>query len=371
MILAGDIGGTHARLSYYRQNSAHADPDSNSNSNSSSNPIFTAVHENVYASREFRGLDEIVLKFISETGVSPSSATFGIAGPVRNGRVETSNLPWIVEAPRLAQELHLDSVNLINDLEAQAWGIQCLGPDDTVALNHFNSPQTPHQTVSSANQHADGGNQAVIAAGTGLGEAGLIWDGDHHHIFACEGGHCDFAPRNELEIELLRYLLTRFGHVSYERIVSGPGLVNVYLFLKDTHRGNQPEPQWLRNEIAAGDPAAAISQAAVSSSAPLAEQALDLWISIYGAEAGNLALKVLATGGVFLAGGIAPKILPKLASPLFMQAFLSKGRMQPLLETIPVSVITNEKTGLLGAARYSTSHTSANGVPARSIARNN
>jgi glucokinase len=325
MILAGDIGGTHARLSYYRRDQANG------------GCRFVAVHENVYSSKEFRGLDEIVLKFVSDTGAHPKIASFGIAGPVRNGRVETSNLPWVVESSSLAQELRLDSVSLINDLEAQAWGIQCLEPSDTVALNQVN-------------KQASAGNQAVIAAGTGLGEAGLIWDGQTQHIFACEGGHCDFAPRNELEIELLRYLLTRFGHVSYERIISGPGLVNVYLFLKDTHRGE--EPQWLRDEIAVGDPGAAISRAAVSAKASLAEQALDLWISIYGAEAGNLALKVLATGGVFLAGGIAPKILPKLSGPLFMQAFLSKGRMQALLEAIPVHVITNEKTGLLGAACY-------------------
>jgi glucokinase len=333
MILAGDIGGTHARLTYYRLDS------------SSDGYHFTAIRENVFASREFRGLDEIVLKFVSDTGIRPTIASFGIAGPVRNGRVETSNLPWIVESSSLASELQLNSVSLINDLEAQAWGIQCLGPSDTVPLN-----QVASIYGGSNQQQTLAGNQAVIAAGTGLGEAGLIWDGERHHIFACEGGHCDFAPRNELEIDLLRYLLTRFGHVSYERIISGPGLVNVYLFLKDTRRGE--EPQWLRDEIAAGDPGAAISRAAVSAKAPLAEQALDLWISIYGAEAGNMALKVLAVGGVFLAGGIAPKILPKLSGALFMQAFLGKGRMQPLLEAIPVRVITNEKTGLLGAACY-------------------
>jgi glucokinase len=347
MILAADIGGTHARLSYYRQDQERGGPQV------SSNPHFTAVHEKVYASREFRGLDEIVLKFVAETGVHPDIASFGIAGPVRNGRVETSNLPWVVESSRLARELQLESVSLINDLEAQAWGIQCLGASDTIALN-----QIGHETPM--------GNQAVVAAGTGLGEAGLIWDGVQQHIFACEGGHCDFAPRTELEIELLRYLLARFGHVSYERIVSGPGLVNVYLFLKDTHRGD--EPQWLRDQIAAGDAGSAISQAAVSAKAPLAEQALDLWISIYGAEAGNMALKVLATGGVFLAGGIAPKILPKLASPIFMQAFLSKGRMQSLLEAIPVRVITNEKTGLLGAACYGARHAHASTETATSTA---
>jgi glucokinase len=342
MILAGDIGGTNARLSFYRED-ANKDRDNGNNSNGG----FSTVREQVFKSSEFRGLDEIVLKFISETGIRPDIASFGIAGPVRNGRVETSNLPWVVESSHLAQELRLDSVSLINDLEAQAWGIQCLAPTDTVALN----PSPNHQTPA--------GNQAVIAAGTGLGEAGLIWDGERQHIFACEGGHCDFAPRTELEIELLRYLLTRFGHVSYERILSGPGLVNVYLFLKDTHRGE--EPQWLRDEIAAGGHGAAISKAALSGKVPLAEQALDLWISIYGAEAGNLALKVLASGGVFLAGGIAPKILPKLSGPLFMQAFLHKGRMQPLLEAIPVRVITNEKTGLLGAACYGARH-AANGA---------
>ena len=331
MILAGDIGGTHARLAYYRYDHGH----------------FLAVHEHVFASREYRGLDEIVAKFVSTSGVQPDVASFGIAGPIRHGRVETSNLPWIVESSRLAEELQLPSVNLINDLEAQAWGIQCLGASDTAPLNQVKETPT--------------GNQAVVAAGTGLGEAGLFWDGQRYQVFACEGGHCDFAPRNELEIELLRYLLARFGHVSYERIVSGPGLVNVYLFLKDTHRGE--EPQWLRDEIAAGDAGAAISCAASSGKSSLAEQALDLWISIYGAEAGNMALKVLATGGVFLGGGIVPKILPKLSGPLFMQAFLGKGRMQPLLESIPVRVITNEKTGLLGAAFYGTHHASL--IPSR------
>jgi len=328
MILAGDIGGTHARLSCYRQDNGH----------------FLPAHEDVFASRDYRGLDEIVVKFVSDCGIRPAAASFGIAGPVRHGRVETSNLPWIVESSRLATELQLPSVNLINDLEAQAWGIQCLQDSDTVPLNQIK--ETPV------------GNQAVVAAGTGLGEAGLFWDGHKHQIFASEGGHCDFAPRNELEIELLRYLLGRFGHVSYERIVSGPGLVNVYRFLKDTHRAE--EPRWLHDEITASDPGAAISRAALAAKSSLAEQALDLWISIYGAEAGNMALKTLATGGVFLAGGIAPKILPRLSGPLFMQAFLGKGRMQPLLEAMPVRVITNEKTGLLGAACYASNQLSLN-----------
>jgi glucokinase len=235
----------------------------------------------------------------------------------------------------LADELNLEKAMLINDLEANAWGIAALDSKDVVALNKVKSTAV--------------GNQAIISAGTGLGEAGMYWDGAKHHIFASEGGHSDFAPRNELELELFRYLSGRYGHVSYERIVSGPGLVNVFHFLRDTGRGT--EPQWLTHEMSRTDPAAAISRAALNGSCPLCEQALDLFVSVYAAEAGNLALKLMATGGVYLGGGIAPKMLPKLSGPLFMRAFLGKGRMQPLLESVPVMVITNDKAALMGAAR--------------------
>jgi len=320
MILAGDIGGTHARLAYFDSQNNH----------------LTVAAEGVFASREHSCLDEIVTKFVSAQRQKPDVACFGVAGPVRNGKVETSNLPWTVEAARLASELQLPSALLINDLEANAWGIANLEEKDLVPLNRVKGIPT--------------GNQAVISAGTGLGEAGLYWDGHSYHIFASEGGHTDFAPRNELEMDLFRYLSARFGHVSYERIVSGPGLVNVYHFLRDTHRGEESE--WLTDDLAHGDPAAAISRAAVSGKSPVAEHALDLWISIYGAEAGNLALKLMATGGVYLGGGIAPKLVAKLTGLLFMQAFLGKGRMQPLLESIPVRVITNDKIALFGAARY-------------------
>jgi glucokinase len=319
MILAGDIGGTHARLAFF-------DVDKGD---------FRLVSAAVFPSRDYAGLDEIVSQFVDSSALRADSACFGIAGPVRNGRVETSNLPWTIEAKRLADELNIQKALLINDLEANAWGISSLNSDDVVCLNRVNGRPA--------------GNQAVIAAGTGLGEAGMYWDGTKHHIFACEGGHSDFAPRNELEIELFRYLSTRFGHVSYERIVSGPGLVNVFQFLRDTGRGT--EPKWLTEEMHTTDPAAAISRAALNGKCPLCEQALDVFISIYAAEAGNLALKLLATGGVYLGGGIAPKLVSKLVGPLFMQAFVGKGRMQPLLEAIPVKVITNEQTALMGAAR--------------------
>jgi glucokinase len=319
MILAGDIGGTHARLGFFQ----------------AQNGRLELLAQSVFPSREYRGLDEIVARFLERQAIQPETACFGIAGPVLHGRAETSNLPWTVEATRLAAELHLPCALLINDLEANAWGIQDLTGADFVWLNQVTTPAV--------------GNQAVIAAGTGLGEAGLYWDGKKYQAFACEGGHADFAPRNELEIDLLRYLLARFEHVSYERIVSGPGLVNVYQFLRDT--GRAQEPKWLAEQISGGDPAAAISSAALRGKSDLAEQALDLWVSIYGAEAGNLALKLKATGGVFLGGGISPKIVAKLRGPLFMQSFVSKGRLEGLLKAMPVRVIANDSAALIGAAR--------------------
>jgi glucokinase len=316
MILAGDIGGTNARLAYFQP----------------SNGSLRLISERIFPSREHKELGEIVTKFLEDSGTRPQSACFGIAGPVRNGRVETSNLPWVIEQARLAKQIQLPDTLLINDLEANAWGIAALGQQDLVSLNRGSDQAT--------------GNQAVIAPGTGLGEAGLYWDGSKHHVFACEGGHTDFAPQGDLQIELLRFLETRYEHVSYERILSGPGLVNVYEFLCGKEHGKGP----VRSDGQV-DPAAAISRAALDGTDCVAERALDLWISIYGAEAGNLALKVMATGGIFLGGGISPKILPKLTGPAFMEGFLAKGRLRPLVEAIPVQVITNDKAALLGAAR--------------------
>ncbi len=206
MILAGDIGGTNARLAFFEP----------------ANGNFRIVSHSVFPSRDYATLDEIVVKFVESSSLRPDAACFGIAGPVREGHVKASNLPWLIDGQRLADEIKLKRAVLINDLEANAWGIAGLEPKDFVALNDVGGAV---------------GNQAVIAAGTGLGEAGMYWDGRQYHIFACEGGHTDFAPRNELEIELLGYLSSRFEHVSYERIVSGPGLANVFDFLRDTKRG--------------------------------------------------------------------------------------------------------------------------------------
>jgi glucokinase len=329
MILAGDIGGTNARLAYFQ-------PQSGS---------LHIVSERIFPSREYSELGEIVTQFLAEGADRPQTACFGIAGPVRNGRVETSNLPWVVEQTRLAEQIQLPATLLINDLEATAWGIAALSPTDLVPLNSV--PRSP-------------GNQAIIAPGTGLGQAGLFWNGSQHQVFACEGGHCDFAPQDELQMELLRFLEHRYGHVSYERVLSGPGLVNVYEFLCTKNGKAEATVAPSAHE----DAAAEISRSAQNGSSPLAEKALDLWISIYGAEAGNLALKTMATGGIFLGGGISPKILPKLKGPLFMEGFLNKGRLRPLLESIAVQVITNDKAGLLGAARCAKAN-SGNGRTAK------
>ncbi len=319
MILAGDIGGTNARLAYFEPQNGH----------------LHLVSEKTYPSRAHSELGEIVSQFLNDSGGRPEAACFGIAGPVLNGRVETSNLPWVIEQSRLAKQTHIPATLLINDLEASAWGIGAMGAADLVPLNRVNGP-----TV---------GNQAVIAPGTGLGEAGLFWDGRRHHVFACEGGHTEFGPQGDLQIELMRFLQKRFGHVSYERILSGPGLVNVYEFLRESGHGT--ESVEFAAALKSGDAAAVISKAALDDSSGLAGQALELWITVYGAEAGNLALKVMATGGLYLTGGISPKILAKLKGPLFLEAFFAKGRLRPLLEAIPVHVVTNEKAGLLGAAR--------------------
>lgn len=320
MILAGDIGGTNTRLALFAEGES---------------PLH-CVAEETFRSQHHPNLDTIVRTFLASHDGAVTAACFGVAGPVKQGRCETTNLAWVVDAAVLASILGTEHVWLINDLEATAYGIATLTANDWLVL-HAGAPDAV-------------GNSAVIAAGTGLGEAGLHWDGNAYQPFACEGGHTDFAPRNELEIELLRYLLARFGRVSYERVLSGPGLHTLYQFFRDTGRG--VEPPWLAEELTQRDPAAVISQAGLEEKNELCVQALNLFATLYGAEAGNLALKVMATGGVFIGGGIAPKILPKLEEPFVLEAFFAKGRMRPLLEAMPVRVITNPKVALCGAAMH-------------------
>ncbi|MEN8108467.1 MAG: glucokinase [Pseudomonadota bacterium] len=323
-ILAGDIGGTKTRLAVF---DVMGDV---------TGATLQTVAEEVYPSRDYRTFAEIVQLFLSSRQCGCESACFGVAGPVRNGVVETTNLPWRLVARDLGAELEITQVALLNDLEANAWGIQALDADDFYVLQEGDRDPA--------------GNAAVIAAGTGLGEAGMYRDGRRHRPFATEGGHTDFSPANELEFELLRYLLDRFAHVSWERVLSGPGLVNIHGFLR-AYR-NSEAPDWLAESMRAGDPAAAISQAALQARDEICVEALDLFVHFYGVEAGNLALKMMATGGVYLGGGIAPKIIEKLEGEQFMQGFRSKGRMQPLLESVPVRVILNDRTALYGPAVY-------------------
>lgn len=318
MILAGDIGGTNTRLAL-----ADAGPSG----------VRLRV-EKTFRSRDWTSLEAVVAEFLAGHRTTLTGASFGIAGPVREGRCEATNLPWVVAAASVAKMLRLKRVGLINDLVANAHGIPALRGRDLVTLN---------QGARTA-----AGNRALISAGTGLGEAGVFWDGAAHRPFASEGGHVDFAPRNRVEMALLDYLMKRHGRISCERIVSGPGLVNVYRFFRDQGR----EPSWLARELREGDPAAVISRNALEGKSPLCVRALDLFVSVYGGAAGNLALAVMATGGVYLGGGIAPQIVAKLREPGFMNAFTAKGRLSPLLRDVPVRVIMNPRTALIGAARH-------------------
>lgn len=320
LVLAGDIGGTKTRLAFFETGAKS----------------LACVAEGTFNSPEHAGLTEIVNSFVSSHSVRVTDACFGVAGIVKRGRAAITNLPWVVDSQQLSSLLHIDRVFLLNDVEANAYGIEVLAPDDFFVLNHGAKDAQ--------------GNRAVISAGTGLGEAGLFWNGKHHLPFASEGGHTDFSPTDDLQIELLCYMRGKYDHVSWERLVSGPGLYNIYLFLRDTGRGE--ETGELADSLKHADPAATISKLAMSGKSLLCELALNLFITLYGSESGNQAMKLGATGGVFLGGGIAPKIIERLKDGTFMASFLNKGRMQSHLKAMPVKVILNDKTALLGAAQY-------------------
>ena len=323
LILAGDIGGTKTHLALY----------SHQNNN------LKAELEKTFPSQEYSGLEPLLQEFLAIGKYPIGRASFGIAGPLVDGRVNPPNLDWIVDPLSLAQTLKLPSVSLLNDLEAAAYGIFTLAPDEFLVLNE-GVVRRP-------------GNKVLIAAGTGLGETIIFDDGKNYYPLASEGGHADFAARNEMEIELLRYLIGRFGRVSYERVISGPGLSNIYDFLNQ--RGEAGAPDWFAEKMAAAeDRSARISQAALAGEPEIAVQALNMFVSSYGAEAGNLALKGKAIGGVYVGGGIAPKILKKLKDGTFMQAFNDKGRYRELVSSIPVYVILNDKAALRGAAYHAT-----------------
>ena len=321
MILAGDIGGTKTVLSLLTK---------------TTDGSFRCIQENSFASTEFANFDILLDSFLS-ADISISSACFGVAGPIVNQRCQTTNLPWLLDATELQKKLGTPHVKLLNDLEATALGMLQLTEADLVELN----PDA--QTKK--------GNIAIIAAGTGLGEAILYWDGCHYQPIATEGGHCDFAAQTPQQDKLLTYLRKHYpDHVSYERIISGDGISHLYDFLAEQQFA--PLCAEVTTLAENHDRNALISHLGVSNADPLCAEAINLFVDLYGAETGNLALKSLATGGIFIGGGIAPKILPALQTGRFLRAIISKGRFSSLLSTFSVKVSLNQRTPLLGAIHY-------------------
>jgi glucokinase len=319
MILAGDIGGTNVRLALFEKNGG-----------------INFVDEQKFSSKEFPDFASLLKNFLEKNGIKKiSCASFGVAGPVHEGVCQATNLPWIISARTLEAQLHIPEVYLINDLEANAWGLRCLSDTEFFMVNPGEEKE---------------GNQALISAGTGLGEAGLHWDGKSHLPFACEGGHCDFAPTDEEQIELLRYLKLQYQHISYERILSGSGLYLLYRFLVDTKR--ESEIFCVSSLFGQKEPQRIITENAMNGQCPACVRACRLFTSIYGSEAGNLALKFLAIGGIFIGGGIVPHMIEFFKEGKFIQSFGDKGRFSSLLMKIPIKIVLNENTALIGAACY-------------------
>jgi glucokinase len=321
MFVAGDIGGTKTTVALYEE----------------ADGALTQLRDETFKSKDHSSLEQILGKFLR--GEPLKAGCFGVAGAVIEGKAQTTNLPWSLDENALAQAIKAPHVKLLNDLEAAAYGMLHLKPEELISLNPANPPVRK-------------GNVAVIAAGTGLGEAMLYYDGQRHYPLASEGGHCDFAPRSDVEVELLKYLRNKFkGHVSFERILSGPGFMNVYEFLRDT--GVQPESAELKARLAASEiPSATITQLGQAGTDPLCRATNDMFCEIYGAEAANLALKCVAVGGVFVGGGIAPKMLADLQRGNFWKAFTDKGRFANLMKSLPVFVSLNPRAPLIGAAHF-------------------
>lgn len=324
MLLAADIGGTKTHLAIFSPEQGPRQP----------------VADAVFPSSQYPNLEAIVEEFLSQVNLTVDRAVFGVAGPVVGGQATITNLPWVIRVARLQEVLGIQPVELLNDLQAIAYSVPFLQPDDVHTLNDGDP--------------VENGPIAIIAPGTGLGEAYLTWDGRHYRAHASEGGHADFGPTDALELGLLRYMLHRHDHVSYEKVCSGLGIANLYAYLKDS--GYAPEPPWLAQQLlAAKDRTPVIVQAGLQHDeqpCELAYATLSLFVSILGAEAGNLALKLMSTGGVYLGGGIPRRILPWLEHKQFMQAFLNKGRFSTVLIRFPVHVILHSNSALLGVASF-------------------
>jgi glucokinase len=323
MLIAGDIGGTKTTIGIYSREKGARNP----------------LVERTFPSKSYDSLEAIVDEFLKAENCTVDDAAFGSAGPVSGSTVTTTNLSWVVSEEKIAQKLKIKRTHLINDVEAVAYSIPLLHEGDLV-------------TIKRGEATAEGAI-GVIAPGTGLGEAFLTFDRSRYRAHASEGGHADFAPTSEIEIKLLLYLNERYDHVSYERVCSGMGIPDIYQFLRDSGYGEEPE--WLAGEIAGVDDATPVIVRGVlreEKSCALCTATLDIFVSVLGAEAGNLALKVMATGGLYIGGGIPPRIISLLEKPSFLRAFKNKGRYSELMERIPVHVITNTKAALIGAAFY-------------------
>lgn len=322
MILAGDVGGTKVHLALYDFNQG----------------ALVHLQDERFPAQDYDGLESIVRKFLDTCPRGKiTAACFGVPGPVRQGRLKLTNLPWILDSVQLSSTLDIPHLFLINDLEANGYGVAELKPNQIHTLNEGDRGAV--------------GNRALVSAGTGLGEGVMAWDGRRHIPMASEGGHCDFAARNQLEVEMLQYLMRKLGgRVSFERVVSGLGIHNIYTFLRDVKKMHEsPE---LKERLKHEDPNAVIGELGDCGQDELCAKTLEVFVSAYGAEAGNMALKVLAVGGIYIGGGIAPKILKTMRSGTFMQAFTDKGRLSDLLVKTPVHIILESRCALMGAAAY-------------------
>ena len=320
-VLAGDAGGTKTNLALFKATKKNIE----------------LVHEETYHSADYSSFLDILNQYLSaHPDCKPDRLCMGVAGPVFQGKVDLTNLSWRLDSDELSRALKIKYVFLINDLEATAYGLAGLGPDDFITI---------HEGVG---KHE--GNMAIMAPGTGLGEAGLYWDGSNYHPFPTEGGHTDFAPRNELDMELYQYLQKKYEIVSCERVVAGPGVYDIYQFLCDVKKRKMAD--WLKEAFEKNDPSAIISQSALEEKDAACMETMQLFVRYLARECSNLVLKLKATGGLFLGGGIPPKITSILQQNVFYDNFLDCDRMQNLIKKVPVKIILNNQAALLGAAYF-------------------
>ncbi len=319
-VLAADIGGTKTNIALFEAQGTN----------------IRLIDKQKYASKDYNSFADIVKEFCEDTSLI-NSMCIGIAGPVIEGKCHATNLEWSIDIEDLKHDLKIDKISLLNDLEINAYGLASLSDDQCLTIAEGISPFD--------------GNAALISPGTGLGEAGLFWDGKLYHPFATEGGHSDFCPRSNTDIELLSYLNQKFDRVSWERLVSGQGIHNIFQYLRDAK--NEFVPDWLNENIQKGDPGKAISEGRIQN-VPICIRTIDLFIKYLAVESANLALKLKATGGIFIGGGIVPKIIEEVKRSDFQEHFLHAGRLRPLMEEVPIRVILNDHTALMGAAYYAT-----------------